>query len=182
MRITLLCPGPSLARLADVPPADLTIGVNRAAIRYAVDVWAALDHWSVNDGGIRNWCGQVIGSPLLLSTRASLKVVAQRTPWRGPTFAVEDYRDWMPPTNPGRWTLFSATCALVYAGWRGATRIDVYGADMMGTQDYDGAQAGARRDEGRWKSERVIWATTVAQLNERGIEVIRHELQGPVSQ
>lgn len=178
MNAVLLCPGPSLAHLEHVPVADLTIGVNRAAIRYPVDVWAALDHWSVNNGGIRNWCGQVIGSPVLLSTRDSLKVVARRCPWRGATIAIEDYRDWLPATKPGRWSLFSATCALVYAAWRGASRIDVYGADMHGTQDYDGVQAGARRDEVRWKSERTIWATTVAQLNERGIEVIRHELQG----
>jgi hypothetical protein len=173
MNAALLCPGPSLARLAMLPPCDCVLAVNRAALRWACDVWCALDHWSekpgCTPGGVRNWAKDVIGSPLLLTCRGSADAVAKRQPWRGAVEAIESFRDACPVKG---WTLYSATAALVYAA-QSHQRITVYGADMAGTLDFDNAAAGVKRDEARWQSERYIWGEVVAALKQRGVEVNR---------
>lgn len=175
MLAAILCPGPSLAKLDEVPRADIIVAVNRAAIRWQCDAWACLDHWSINDGGIRGWQGQVIGSPQLVTSRGSFQALAShQCPWRGGVMLIDDLLAWLPLVPGKSWTLYTATAALAYTAWRGAKRIEVYGADMVGTLDYDGVAAGSKRHELRWEGEREIWRATVEQLGERGVEVVRH--------
>ena len=70
----------------------------------------------------------------------------------------------------------SATTALVYAGYRGATRVDVYGADWApDAPDWDGVAAGRNRTADRFALERGIWENRlVPWLAARGVEVVRH--------
>jgi hypothetical protein len=174
----ILCPGPSLSRTYSGQPADLLIGVNRAALAYGCDVWAALDYTSdgkgVQPGGIIRWRKDVIGNPVLLTTRTSLAALARRgEPWGGQAVTVEEFAGFV-PLQIG-WTLYSMTAAVVYAAWRGAKRIDLYGCDWAGTADHDGVMAGGNRSAERWSSERTICESKLfPALKERGIEVTRH--------
>ncbi len=170
MTANLLCPGPSLA-LATVGPADMTIAVNRAAIAFASDAWVCRD-WVCGEttppGGILHWQAEVIGSPVLVSGRDSIEAITRHgRPWRGRTCAIDD----LMASWPGSWTLYSATAALVYAASRGARRVHVWGADMSGTSDWDGREAGRTRDADRWRREAEIWRTTIQAT---GLIVIRH--------
>src|SRR6185312_11619556 len=65
MTARLLCPGPSLASYTwgDFPPADLTVGVNRAATFFPCDVWACGD-----PPLIQQQQEHVIGTPDLLTS------------------------------------------------------------------------------------------------------------------
>ena len=71
-------------------------------------------------------------------------------------------------------TPLSATVGLALAGWKGATHIDVYGADMQGLTDWDGTTLpNQKRKEERWIRERAIWAGTVERLKDMGCTVTR---------
>lgn len=73
-----------------------------------------------------------------------------------------------------RWTCFSSCTALVVASQLGVSKLDVFGADMVGTADVTGHVDGENnRGERRWQDERQIWTQTVAHLQLRGIDVIR---------
>lgn len=178
MLATLLCPGPSLNRYSG-GFGGLRLAVNRAALKWPVDVWCCLD-WTCqcadgSVGAIRGWSELVLGNPLLLTSAASLASLARhRIEWPGKSLSVETWWDKWPRAG---WSTLSATTALVYAAERGATLIEVWGADMAGTADYDGREAGEKRDAERWQRERQIWAETVATLDRRGVEVRRMGLE-----
>lgn len=169
----LLCPGPSLANYQPpVEPPELVVGVNRAALSHRVNIWVALD------------------TPLIVSTHAAviakhteapLLIVGEETfgammdrkiVW--PVEVIKQARmiEYCPQALS--WTMFSATAALVCCGWKGAQRIDVYGADQAGTLDYDGVAGGQNRTEERWRTERQIWINVVEWMKEQGTEVVRH--------
>ncbi len=61
MTAIVLCPGPSLAGYKP-QPADLTVAVNRAALMFACDAWAALDYPM-----IRDHLATIAGAPTLLT-------------------------------------------------------------------------------------------------------------------
>ena len=69
--------------------------------------------------------------------------------------------------------LLIVTAAIVYAAFKGATEIDVYGADWEGTADFDGVQGGKNRSEDRWREERGIFGALQVVLKQRGCEVTR---------
>ncbi len=178
MRAAVLCPGPSLARLAALPIADLTVAVNRAALWWPCDAWSCVDWTSetpAGPGGIRAWADAVIGVPLLVSIADSLVALERhRIPWRGLSIAAETI-DTIKGIDPvGRWRWFSATVAIVYTAHAGARAIDVYGADMAGTADADGARAGSDRTDDRWNKERRRWDEATAALAQIGVSVVRH--------
>lgn len=165
MNTVLLCPGPSLARYQPIGTPVVTVGVNRAATLHRCDVWAATD-WPLI---VRT---RPLGQPILFTitaTRDALARKQQTWPWLVVTHDGIAGRTVCNRLHP--WTRFTATAALAYLAWLGATRIDVYGADMHGTQDWDGEHAGEYRTDTRWAEERAIWDRTVADINAK---VIRH--------
>ncbi len=174
MKSALLCPGPSLTRFPGRRGYDLLIGVNRAPIAFACDVWACGD-WPLyckieNDREIQ---AQVIGSPLWFTAANSAEEVWERhTRWRGEVRTFESI-------DPGiagiDWDFFTFTAAIGYAAWRGATTIDVYGADWSGVKDFDGA-AGAspeNRTGDRWTQERWMFGVMQSELKARGVVLER---------
>lgn len=166
MTAAILCPGPSLANLQALPPCDVSIAVNRAALRFACDWWAALDHPL-----FRAIDAQVMGSPLLLTRREDRKRHSTRA-----GIDTETLEAWL-PHMPTRWGLFSMTAAMVLAASLGAKRIDIYGCDWaIGAADFDGHQFETnRRQEDRFALEREVYAATV---NAIGVEVTRHGFTG----
>lgn len=168
----VLCPGPSLATYDGVG-ADLVIAVNRAALAWPADVWACRDWTSesaAGRGGFVAWSTWVLGAPTLLTSAESLHAGARHGfYWRGLVALLDDLQCPVP-----NWNLFTATAAMVYASSQGMDRIEVYGADMVGAVDYDGKNAGERRDEARWAQERERFTAVTAWLASAGREVIRH--------
>lgn len=172
MHAVVLSPGPSLANLPAPPPgcrvdptAGLTICVNRAALRFGSDVWACLDYPVIRDHG-----PMVLDKPLLLTRRQTWQDIGHRC---GMTLATttDDMRAFFPPELG--WTLYTVMSAIVYAALRGATRIDLYGADMHGTEGYDAEDKGENRSPARWKTEREILDKVTAEMAKRGVEVRR---------
>lgn len=172
MKAALLCPGPSLATYQPAG-ADLTVGVNRAATRFACDAWVCGDPPLIQQVG-----EQVTGLPLLITSVDGHQVYRDfprdfgKPLWRGECLCWTAAMEFCP--HEYNWVMFSATAALVYCGFCGATGVDVYGADWSGTADFDGVQAGKNRSEERWKLERGIWRAIVGWMGERGITVNRH--------
>ena len=170
MKTIILCPGPSLAELSAVPKADLVIGVNRVATHFIVDVWACIDHtlYSKIDH-------EVLGNPELITLREDRKRHSKR-----PGTDIEELEEWLPhhPHLGGiRWAMFSMTAAMVYAAWKGATSIDIYGCDwFVDAPDFDGKTLETnRRTAERFELERSIYTATVDKLK---LEVTRHGLDG----
>lgn len=169
MNAIILCPGPSLPKTYAGQGADLLVGVNRAAVAFPVGVWCAMDYPLVQQA-----MADVQGTPLLVTSATGFDTLSQhKTPWRGqaetPTEKMMNYCQ-----HAMQWCMFSATTALIYCGWKGAKRIDIYGADMIGTADWDGKEAGKNRREERWRCERQIWNNNANWLRERGITVERY--------
>jgi hypothetical protein len=163
----VLNPGPSLARYQP-RPADLVVGVNRAALLFDVDAWACCDL-----PAIETWHEEVIGSPTLIASQETLDNLRDRQiRWRGREIDRKKMLDFCPHVID--WVMFSSTTALVFAAWTGAERIDVYGADWHGTLDWDGTAAGKNRSADRWSLERGIFGVITGWLRERRVEVIRH--------
>lgn len=170
MRAVILSPGPSLATYTP-QSADVIIAVNRAALAHACDVWAALDYPMIRDNAVK-----VRGTPNLLSRQQTITDLKPPRLTRFPNvIAVESLFEFCPP-NLMPWTLFTMTCAMIYAAYLGTNAIDIYGADFKGTQDYDGVEAGERRTEERWeRDEKPLYARVKAWIEARGISVTRHE-------
>lgn len=180
MNAVLLCPGPSLVNYPS--GGGLIIGVNRAATLYPCDVWVAIDWRSrgegIANGGVEAWAQSVIGNPLLVighDGNASLDI--HRIPWRGEVCEIETWWWSYEPMKMG-WSLYSATTALMYAHHRGASTIDVYGADWSGDKDWDGVVAGGTRTEQRWERERNIWGGVMGYLEQQGMKVKRYGIAG----
>jgi hypothetical protein len=164
----LLCPGPSLS--AYTPGGHgLVVAVNRAATLHRCNVWSAIDTPTLKTN-----YGRTVtpAADLRLLTIAATAEKADRTGWRFRSVITHDTLAGGAVDN-GRhpWTRYSATAGLFYAIHAGATRVDVYGADMQGEQDWDGVLAGETRNNERWERELAIWN----KLAETA-EVIRHGL------
>ena len=171
MKAIILSPGASLAHYTP-QPADLVLGVNRAAVGFPCDVWVAGDLPLIH-----RIYEQVIGSPLLVSYSVSLDNLRDRNwVWRGETFAWTRLADAYLHPSIVNWPWCSFTAAIVYAAWRGAATIDVYGADWKGTADFDGVEAGKNRTDARWKEEQSIFAALQKVLGDKGIRLERRML------
>lgn len=145
------------------------MGVNRACLAHKCDVWACLD-----SDAVAKFHKDVCGSPILLTTRSTPMVIGRAGIVWPKTFNLSDLDAYCPSDRDIWWAKYSATTALVYAAAHGAKRIDVFGADMIGTLDYDGVQGGERRGESRWIEERQIWDRLAGVLDHRGVKVVRH--------
>lgn len=158
MHCALLCPGPSLRRLAQAPPADLTIAVKRAALAFPCQWVCILDTPELQA------FGDIAPGALLLTRRDCRPKYSRRE-----GLAVEDLDCPVP-----RFDLYTATAALALAGHLGATTVDVYGADWSDAPDWDGSTPeGANRSPERWALERGIWSQVVEWMGRRGCEVVR---------
>lgn len=166
MNAIILAPGPSLASY--IPrDADLIVGVNRAATFQACDAWVAGD-----TPLIEQIHQKVIGAPLLVTSIETFDTLRDhRALWRG------DFQCWtsMLELCPHglQWTMFSFTAAIVFAAWRGATDIQVFGCDWAGKADFDGELAGKNRSDDRWALERQIAENICEWLKVRGVSVKR---------
>lgn len=177
LRIAILSCGPSLNLYPGPDGYDSVITVNRAALKFASDVWCANDWIYEEDGyplgGVKNLAASVIGNPVLLTGKNSAESLARHgIPWRGETVTIESWwADYQPRTLG--WSIFSATTALGYAAHLGAKEIDAFGFDWSGTADADGVVACRNRTDERWKQEREIFEATAGMLKERGVSVVR---------
>ena len=109
---------------------------------------------------------------MLVTSADTPRILArQGWKWRGELVPHSDLFEFIP--HAVNYSLYSATTALVYLAWRGATSIDVYGADWAGYLDFDGVAGGSNRTEARWTSEVKLWAVTVGELQRRGTSVRR---------
>lgn len=169
MNAIVLTPGEPLADY--VPrPADLTIGINRAALFFACDVWSCGD-----TPNILRLQEKVIGSPLLIAPRITLDALndVPGFKWRGEQFASTNMVEYM-HTSEVNWPWCSFLIGCLYAAYKGATHIEVFGAGWKGTNDFDGVQAGMNRTEDRWREERALFGALQIQLGVRGVELVRH--------
>lgn len=160
MRVVVLSPGPSLAKLKAVPPADVVIGINRAAFVFECDWWAVLD-----SPFIREARPKIVGKPHLF-TRAEYR--PKYPDWH--SRSVEGLAGYCP--NIHELAVFTAPAALIFAGWLGADYIDIYGCDMAGSGSFDGSSSDARTED-RWQRERRLFDIAGQQLAAHGVKVTR---------
>lgn len=163
MQIGILCPGPSLASIDSLPTCDLSIAVNRAALRFACDWWAALDSqtFTRDESSIK-------GDPKLF-TRAEYRHKTKRG-----GMDLEEL-DGLLPRNRINYPLFTLPSSMVLAAWLGAKAIDIYGCDWTNAPDFDGIKpSDSRRNEHRWSAESVLFGRVQDWLLGLGITVTRH--------
>lgn len=150
MNATLLCPGPSLAHYAG-QGKGIIVGVNRAVEAHACDVWAATDRPLIDRV-------HPLGCPSLFTITATRDSLDRRgRPW---PYLIQTHRDIAGSivTNTQHpWTRYTATAALQYLAWSGATHVDVWGCDWAGQDDWDGNNTERSRTRDRWRDEQAIW-------------------------
>jgi hypothetical protein len=163
MTAALLSCGPSLALYPGRDAFDVVIAVNRAVLVGGYTWWSVGDILTV---------GRLYPSlpyaPLIWTHTETMRQVIGRFGWvDGKTYHRDEIN--------ARWSMFSATAGLMLAKKLGAERVECYGCDMAGEQNWDGtAEPTANRTEQRWERERVIWEKTRNLVEEFGVEVIRH--------
>lgn len=184
MRAAILCPGPSLQHyLYARPDYDVTVGVNRA-VTVARCQW-----WSCTDWEPFTWFTPIEGTAPVkfapeINRRRYLYHVGIPEAEHG---KPEHCKGWLlheeiaygarPTTCPrkGKWRCFSSLSALVLAEWLGATEIVMYGADMIGGDDFDGPPAyRATRTDYRWQNEINKLSKIAAWLEESGVRFRRN--------
>ncbi len=167
VKAIVLSPGPSLVSYAPIP-ADLTIGVNRAATLHSVDAWSCGDTPMV----LRTQ-EQVIGSPILICPQVTMDAfVDHKFQWRGETFTSTKMVEFMHPGEVN-WPWCSFLIGCLYAAYRGATEIEVFGADWHGKLDWDNTAAGMNRGEDRWREEQGLFNALSIVLGRRGVDLVR---------
>lgn len=164
MKTALLCPGPSLA---DYQPGEheLVAGVNRAVSVAPCDFWVFLDDRPF-------FSATPIGEPCLVTSSMIYrrferkKLLTNAGPFIDRARLLFD--------GDARWGRFSATNALVLLANLGATEIECFGVDMVGTKDWDGfGHEQDKRDVARWKEEAALWGQVTSHLAARGVVVSR---------
>ena len=158
MTASILCPGPSLARLTESHLyVDLVVAVNRAATRWPCTVWACGDTPLFEQ--IQH---QVIGSPTWMVSQSQLDVIHDHIkagicqPWRGKIQTIQPMLQFLP--HAINWVSFTFTHALTYSAWVGCDEINVYGCDWEpNAPDFDGIQGGKNRSFDRFRAEKGIF-------------------------
>lgn len=151
----------------------LKVGVNRAVLRYQCDFWSCID-----DKAYRKVAdeGGPLGSPVIFSIAETDRRMKKKLPypWRKERVVLhEECSEFWLPVSTG-WRTYSATAAIALAHDKGATAIDLYGADLCGRDDYDGTtDASDDRSDGRWKTERKTLADVCRWLHDVNIRVRR---------
>lgn len=166
MNATLLCPGPSLVGYRPVEFSGMVVAVNRAAELHACDVWAATDRTLIDNV-------HPLGAPALFTITATRESLDRRgRPWPYLVITHDGIAGGVVENGRHPWTRYTATAALQYLAWSGATHIDVWGASWAGKLDWDGHRSPSDcRTTQRWDEERRIW-DGVIEAN--GITVTRH--------
>ena len=181
MRAAILCPGPSLRYYLRVRPhADTLIGVNEAVEVAPCQFWSCVD-W----GSFQQFTP--IGDPVRFTAEINRRrvlyylgvpEVEHNTPERHRGWLThEDITGGARATGcpaEGKWWARSATAAVVLAEWLGVTEIVMYGADMAGSDSYDGPPGHpVHRGGNRWPEERERLAVIAEWLESRGIAFCR---------
>lgn len=164
MKTALLCPGPSLS---DYQPGDhvLIAGVNRAVSVAACDFWVLLDNRPF-------YSAEPIGEPCLVTSGMLHRQFIRKGSLTLDRPFID--RNRLLYEGTARWGRFSATNALVLLANLGATEIECFGVDMVGTKDWDGF--GHDRDKrtlDRWREEAHLWSQVTDHLSQRGCQVHR---------
>lgn len=162
MTVRILNPGPSLAHYDPGDFAGTVIAVNRAAIAFTCTIWACCDY-----PAIRDYHAKVLGTPKVLTRRQTWADIGNRV-----RLVAKIIEDIDLPGAP-RWNVKTMTCAMAYAFYTGAKRIELFGCDWQGTADYDGVQAGEDRTDKRWEIERADTLKLMEWMKDRGTEVVR---------
>ncbi len=168
MKSIVLSPGPSLATYTP-QPCDFVVGVNRAAQLHRVDYWSCGD-----TPAIQSFNEKVIGSPTIICPRVTMDALNDhKFVWRGEFACSTDLL--VPFIHPAEvnWPWCSMLVGLTFAAWKGATQIELYGADWDGKNDWDGEAAGKNRSEDRWREEKSIFGALQIVLGRRGINLQR---------
>lgn len=153
-RAVILCPGPSLANfIASGKPqalGEIRIGVNRAAEAVACS-------WMVAADAEAAAAFEPIGTPALFTTEQSAKRLTIGSLAKYTTVLTFDEvgRRTSCPAQHG-WRRFSLLAAMVLAEYLYARRIEVYGTDWNGEEDWDGTiPLNPNRTEHRWQQEQA---------------------------
>ena len=170
MKAAIACPGPTLA---DWPGGwwadagfDLVVGVNRAANLVACDYWVTLDRHTVK-------MSDPLGEPPVIAAPGMLGNITNAHPEIRVRANVPVDRRWIEGTKV-RWWRWGLTVAIGFATSRGADRIELYGVDWRGTDDWDGLNVPKmKRSPGRWARERRVFDRLVGVLAARGVTVVR---------
>ena len=173
---SILCPGPSLAQWAPRPSDDehqITIAVNRAILAGPADWLVALDAHTIGMmdeiprvgrllTGMAAWGEIETCFPAFAARVEHVPKVWLRTGWlpRANTFLGHSF-----------------LVAIILAAQLGADRIECWGADFGGVEDFDGyTSPRQKRDAGRWRRERELYEELVTLLDARGCCVSRMAL------
>ncbi len=180
MKAAVCSPGPSVQRYpingelrisekcaGSARPYDIVVGVNRAAGMVRCDYWCMLDHFTYD-------LIPVIGRPVIVchagiysSMRTAYAQAKEHRHLSIETIPLEY-------SEPIAWRTWSATCAIVTAFHVGATVIECYGMDWLGTTDSDGfTHPKHRRSSKRWASEKKLFDRMVPWLAAQGCHVQR---------
>jgi hypothetical protein len=165
MRAALLSCGPSLSAFTTRDAFDVVIAVNKAVTLPG----AGVTWWSVGDVlTVGRLYPTLPYAPLIWTHTETMRQVIGRFGWvDGKTYHRDEIN--------ARWSMFSATAGLMLAKELGAERVECFGCDMTGEQNWDGTEEPtANRTEQRWERERVIWEKTRNLVEEFGVEVVRH--------
>jgi hypothetical protein len=180
MKVAILCPGPSIRFFRGGAYSQL-IGVNRAVLLYRCDWWAVSDRqiiFQAFDDGIDY-------QPKIFTRSDNKKHMAASGRPVVREYFNQCHKKWYedPDLKPRfqnvgehkcNWPLFTATAAIVLAKRLGAKQIDIYGADMRGTRDFDGFEGeGYNRTEDRWDTERTILNRLTAWMADHGTTIRR---------
>ncbi len=166
MRIAILSCGPSLVRYPGRDGFSLVIGVNKAVVAHSIDWWSVGDILTVG-----RLYPALNYAPLIWTHTEEMRKIVGRFGWiDGQTYRRCELA-------PNRWSMYSATAALMLAKKLGATVVECFGCDMSGELSWDGQpEPTANRSPERWACERIVFEKTRNVLEEAGIEVIRHGL------
>ena len=163
----VLCPGPRLAEaistLLGSSLDTLFLGVNRAVEAIECKYWVAIDWAMINEGS-------PIGSPGIITIESAIRKLAMPVKI---AYREKAQRSDMPPEKMG-WLNYSSLLAIAAAYDLGCKRIEVYGADMSGVEDWDGKQLGrVCRTPKRWEKERKQFDSLCEWMQSKGVEVVR---------
>lgn len=177
LRVAVLCPGPSLAKLKPeaLAPYAQIIGVNAAVEGFRCDWWCFGDYSTFDKFAPLPAPYSPANAAPCMFVGSNVGDNIDRQPY-GPAFrqgvAMEWQRVHERPSSE-QWATYSATAALVLASELGATHVDVYGADMRGIGDFQGRQCLLNRNFARWELERKIFSDVTDWLKSGGVTVRR---------
>jgi hypothetical protein len=159
MQAAILCPGHPLAT-AEIAPAEVVIGVNRAVCH------AACDYAVMLDAHTYGFCERVgiKGRPTIVTSTQIWGQMCRMFPAAAHHRFLAIDAGWLAGGGL-RWRSKGLCVSLVLAKMLGADAATCYGVGWTGTTDWDGhSDAKQRRTPDRWKAERALVGEVVAML------------------